>query len=103
VPTVYSYTDPATGVQIFDCEHCIDGKMPGRLDPVLGSYFRVCQYCESGIPCPRCGSEGVEVDVCCVPHLAQRLYVEHGLRTVYCPVCSDVLRLIDSRGRKVWP
>ena len=103
MPTVYHYTDPATGVQIFDCEHCIDGHMPGTLDPLLGSYFRVCRYCESGIPCPACGSEGVYVDACCLPHFAQRLRIEHELTTVYCIDCRGVLTLLDRSGRSVWP
>ncbi|HEV7755965.1 MAG TPA: hypothetical protein VGO94_08905 [Mycobacteriales bacterium] len=99
--TRYSYTDPATGAPVLDCEHCIDGHMPGHLDPLLGSYFVSCPHCDA--PCPACGGRGVYVDACCLAHFGQRLHTERGLRTFCCRTCNGITRLLDPTGRRVWP
>ena len=93
------YTDPATGQDVRDCDHCVDGYQPLGLHPILGALFRYCRSCVE--PCDTCGYRSYRAEGCCGIHLADRLWIEHRFTATVCPTCTDLIDVHDRIGRSI--
>jgi hypothetical protein len=80
-------------VQLLDCDFCIDGLRPSRVDQLLGPLFQACLGCTN--PCKDCGGDSVFPAAPSNLPLFVAVCGAQGWAPVLCSACMGVDYLIE--------